>query len=363
MKPINRRLYTLMIAILIAGLALAGLPGSALAAGGERAQGLTCEKFLMGGTYSLANEQLLEGNLCVLGGLASVGKDATIDGDIYLAGGTLKLDGTVAGSIFATGGLIDLGDNALVKGDISTLGGRVTRAEGAQVRGQISEGDASAFRVGPLPFDFARPGSFPSGVWIALNPVWQLLGVLLRSFIWAVLAILVTLFLPNPVRRAARTAASQPLISGGLGLVTVVAAIPILVVLTITICLIPVSLAGAAAMTLAWMLGVIAIGEEAGKRIAHLFHSDPAPAAAAGLGALVVTLTADLIGTMVPCIGWLAPFLLGCVALGAGLLTRFGTRDYPSLDPIGGAPATIGLPASDPPMDAGQVGSYDPLGQ
>ena len=49
------------------------------------------------------------------------------------------------------------------------------------------------------------------------------------------------------------------------------------------------------------------------------------PVLSAGLGTLVLAI---VIGTAqhVPCVGWIAPALVGLVGLGAAVVTMFGTR-------------------------------------
>ncbi len=75
----------------------------------------------------------------------------------------------------------------------------------------------------------------------------------------------VAMFIPAHMARISQTALSQPLISGGLGILTVIIVPIILVLLAITICLIPVSLLGAFLLVLAWAFGLIALGLEVGK--------------------------------------------------------------------------------------------------
>ena len=65
------------------------------------------------------------------------------------------------------------------------------------------------------------------------------------------------------------------------------------------------------------------------------------PAPAAGLGTLLVWAVANGIA-FIPCVGWLAPLVVGAVGLGGVLLTRFGRKDYPTLAPS----AEVALPTA-----------------
>ncbi len=76
------------------------------------------------------------------------------------------------------------------------------------------------------------------------------------------------------------------------------------------------------------VFGWIAIGYEVGQRFTKAIHQNWHPAFSAGLGTFALTLVAKIL-TGIPvlnCVGWLVPFLLSMAALGAVLMTRFGTQ-------------------------------------
>jgi hypothetical protein len=152
---------------------------------------------------------------------------------------------------------------------------------------------------------------------------------LLRSCLWAVIAILVVLFLPKNSERVARVINSQPLIAGGLGCMTVIIAPLILALLAITICGIPITVIGAIILLAAWAYGIVTVGMEVGTRLAQLIKQDWALPVSASIGTFILTLVINSIGALIACIGWLAPALVGVVGLGAVLLTRFGSQHYP----------------------------------
>jgi hypothetical protein len=167
----------------------------------------------------------------------------------------------------------------------------------------------------------------------------------LRSLLVAALATIVVMFWPEPTARAARAVVAQPLLSGGLGLLTFVVAPVLLIVLAITIILSPVSLLAAVLLVLGGVFGWIAIGKEVGDRLVKAFTWDLHPAASAGLGTLALSLVVGGIG-LIPCVGWMVAFVVVAIALGAVLLTRFGSREYapapaatPPPAPVAAAPA------------------------
>jgi hypothetical protein len=122
---------------------------------------------------------------------------------------------------------------------------------------------------------------------------------------------------------------TAPVPSGGLGLLTAIVAPLLLGLLALTICGIPITLVGALLLALGWALGIIALGLETGRRLELLVNMDWAPSVQAAVGAFFLTLVANGIGWMIPCIGWLVPFTVGLVGFGAALLTRFGAQIYP----------------------------------
>ena len=293
------------------------------------------DKMVLGGAYTLPAGDQIDGSLLVLGGVARMESDSTVTGDVVLLGGTLSIDGRVDGDINILGGLLSLGSNAVVDGDINTIGGSVQRDQGAVVKGQVNDNPSGVF-----PFVFT-PGTFrmpwqPEArqdfglprLGLSLNPLWDILWVLFRAMIWAVLAAILALFAARPLGRTSKAAVTNPAATGGLGCLTIIVATIVLVILAITICGIPFSLLGAFILTLAWGYGLIALGMEVGRRIAEMFTQDWAPAVSAALGTFVLILVVNAID-LIPCIGWMAPVLVGSIGLGAVLLTRFGSLAYP----------------------------------
>jgi hypothetical protein len=59
-----------------------------------------------------------------------------------------------------------------------------------------------------------------------------------------------------------------------------------------------------------------------------------APAVAAGVGTFTLSLVAWGFSAIVPCVGWLLPWTLACLGLGAILITRIGTQNYPGTETV-----------------------------
>ena len=325
MKPVLKvGLFMLLLAAVL-------WPHAALAQGGQG------DKFVFGGTYTLAAGEELDGSLYVIGGSATLENGSHVTGDVMLAGGTLQSNGRIDGDVLAVGGLVDLGEFSVVGGDVASLGAQIIKADGARI-----EGTERNLAGGPI--QFKLPGGVtPPRIDVLVNPVWNVLSFFFTAFLWAVLAIMVVLFLPRQVERTSQAVVTQPLISGGLGLLTLVVVPPLLVLIAITLIGIPISLVGAFLLVIAWAFGMIAVGAEVGKRLAQVLKQEWAFAVAAGLGTFTLVVVVNGFESLIPCIGWLARLLVAMVGIGAVLLTRFGTQVYqpssPPTTPQGGPPA------------------------
>ncbi len=76
------------------------------------------------------------------------------------------------------------------------------------------------------------------------------------------------------------------------------------------------------------MYGWIGLGYEIGKRLLKSSSTELSPALVAGLGTLILTAISRL-AAVVPCVGWTVGAVLALFGLGAVVLTRVGTRNYP----------------------------------
>jgi len=306
--------------ILLVVVALLVIPGNAMA------KGLQDDKIITGGTYTLESGETLDGNLIVFGGVVNTAKDSTVKGDTVLMGGTLTIDGVVEGNVVVIGGSVTLGGNAVIEEDITVIAGTLNQDSGAVVEGQVIKG----FQI-PYSWIALRRIDIPSvpNIDFPFSPVWGGLWFFFRTFLWAAVAALVAIFLPNPTDRVSRAIMSQPILSGGVGLLTALVAPIVLLILAITIILIPISLLGALILVVAWSFGRVSLGMEVGQRIGNAFHKDWPVAVDAGLGTFALVLVIDGIGSLVPCVGWIIPTLVGILGLGGVILTLFGTRSYP----------------------------------
>jgi cytoskeletal protein CcmA (bactofilin family) len=286
---------------------------------------------IFGQSFTLKSGDSMNGDLLVFGGSAKIEEGATVNGNVVLFGGNLSVNGTVNGDVAITGGSASLGSKAHISGNLATVAASLVRAEGSLVDGQIYNTATSWIGNGksgnnPLPTVPGVP-AIPS-IKLNFDPLVSVLNGFGQSLGLAILAMLLMLFLAPHADRVAHAILAQPLTAGGLGLLTVVVA-PIAVVLSIvTLIMIPLAPIIVIALVAAAVFGWIAIGYEVGQRFTKVIHQNWHPAFSAGLGTFALTLVAEVL-TGIPvlnCVGWLVPFLLSIAALGAVIMTRFGTQ-------------------------------------
>lgn len=335
----------LLMILLLTGLLLA-LPATALAAPALQEGG--GGKVVMGGVYTLGPGQSLNEDLVILGGVATLADGSTVNGDVAVIGGALTANGTINGDVAAVGAAVTFGSQAVVTGDVQSFAAAVTRAEGSQVQGQEITGQIQQpeFPLAPIPpispsLPFVQSFTLPpQAQMFSSAPLWAMgasgamqgVSYIVQGLLMAGLAVLVVIFWPKPTQRASHAIAEAPWSAAGVGVLTGIVAPVLLLVLAITICLIPLSIIGLLLFIAAIVLGWVAVGYVVGLRLARAFKWSLEPAPAAGLGTLLVWAVANGIA-FIPCVGWLAPLVVGAVGLGGVLLTRFGRNDYPGVAP------------------------------
>ena len=100
--------------------------------------------------------------------------------------------------------------------------------------------------------------------------------------------------------------------------------------MVVTIILIPVAAIATLLIPLAWLFGVIALGQEVGDRFTKAINQVWAPVLSTGFGTFLLMILGGFIG-MIPCIGWFVPFLIALVGVGGVVMTWFGTRAAPGV--------------------------------
>jgi hypothetical protein len=305
------------------------------------AGGLMDSQVVMGGSFTLQAGETLEGDLLVFGGSATLEEGSTVDGDVFVLGGSASIAGQVTGDLAVFGGSVNLRSSGIIEGDVASFGGNVNRAEGSIIGGGIVSDGGFVFPFGPelpavpgapeVPRIPGLPGSQGFGPFeifrIGIAPVLSIFWFFFRTLLISGLAMLLVLIWQEPTTRVSDAIAGYPFLAGGIGLLTVLVLPLLLFLLVLTICLIPVAFLTVVVLVVAFIYGWIAVGFEVGKRLVEAFKWTMNPVLAAGIGTLLISLVFGGIG-LIPCIGWIFPFILAVVGFGGVILTVFGTRDY-----------------------------------
>lgn len=329
-------------------LALIFLPtGSVYAQGPGPGNG----RVVFGSNITVTAAEPFEGDLVLFGGNVTVEKDAKLDGDLVVIGGNIVSQGTLDGDVVVVGGQLKLEAAAVVSGDVVLVGGQIQRAEGAQILGDLINNVAPQIDIpnGNVPPvvpgipdmpDLPSTPTLPNVVNVEFNPFWEFGRVFASSLLMAFLAMLAVLFFQERLDKVSHAVVSQPLMVGGVGLLSVVVG----VALFLTV--IPVI-----ALVFAWLFGIVAMGKEVGERLARAMRQEWAMVLSAGVGTFLLMFVVGSIQAVnnfswvVGCFTWIIPALIGLLAVGSVVVTRFGAQAVQS--PVRGV--------FSPPADAGQA--------
>lgn len=282
---------------------------------------------VFGGNVRLAGP--VGGDVDAFGGNVVVDRNARIDGSLDAAAGNVAVDGRVNGDARLGAGTVSLGPNAQVAGNLE-YDGELNRDPGAQVAGTVSRNEEMEFGGGlPVSGD--------------VSPVFDWLLSLYGLLVNLLLGVVLLAAFPAFSDRVAEQVTGEPVRSGGVGLLALVATPVVLVLLALTLVGLPLSLLGAFLFgVLAWVASVY--GRVAlGAWLLSLFDRE-----GRYLALLAGLLVAFVVG-LVPFVGDLFQFVL--FVLGLGAVAVAVVREYRSRR---GEPGATGATESDAatPADA-----------
>lgn len=284
--------------LLLLALALF-LPSAAQAAALQIQPGI-----YFGSTVVIKKGETVHGDFLLFGGQFILEEGATLDGSLLAFDTSINLNGTVRGDVLIWGGDLVMGEQVRIEGDV-------------MVERTLLYPSGKEIPVSPLSSALYRLITFRFSPLLA---TFQILG---ESLLLALLAFILALFLERQLLNSAQVLVSQPLIAGGLGLLTVLVVPLMALVLTVTLIFIPIGVLLLIALAVALLIGWIALGLELGQRLADFFHRHWRLPVCAALGTFLLTFLATLFGK-VPCVGWLPGFLAAVLGLGAVLMSSFG---------------------------------------
>lgn len=316
------------------------------------ASGMADGQVIFGSNYTVKSGETLGGDLVVFGGSVLVEDGGTVNGDLVLFGGSITIAGKITGDLVLIGGSGILKSTAVVEGDMDTVGGSFQNESGALVKGATNNYSSPPALSLSLPNAFTAPDltKLPNDLSKlassnGFNPVSDFAWLIIKSLGWAAMAALILMFFEKYTHRVSKAAMHQPAITGSFGFITLLLAIVLIVVLAVTILLIPVAFIGALVLAFAIAFGWIAIGLEVGERMSHQFHQEWALPLSAAVGTFTLNFVTNGIG-FIPCVGWIVPFLVSLLGLGAVTLSRFGTIAYAPDQPVTVEPTNLPPSAS-----------------
>jgi hypothetical protein len=261
--------------------------------------------------------EVIPGDLLITDGTLVLEAGSTLDGNLYILGGTAQVAGEIHGNALLIFGELQLEATSLVTGDVNYGSGAYLQAPGATILGEVNN---ETFLPAAEP---ARSG--PRGSLGLFLP-----GALLLSF----LAYVFIRYRPQLVRRVQAVFLHHSLVAGAVGMLGWVVLPTLLLMMIFTFVLFPVALLLGMLMALIVLFGWIALGTSVGDWLSARLPRALTSQTAAALGTFLTLSLLYLVNLIQP-LGSLLTIILATVSLGAMLLTRFGLVTFsPPDDPV-----------------------------
>jgi hypothetical protein len=269
------------------------------------------------------------------GGPVTVEAGSTVENAVAYGGPVVvEENAVVEGDAVAFGGDVVLKKGAVVEGDAVSFGGSVVREDGSQVHGEtVSMGGTGigtavarnmvkqqeAVRSGE---EEAHEASDSAGRGVA--------GFLLQFAVFFGLGFVLMLFAPQRMKTLEATIRAEPGKNGLAGFLGAVAAVPLTLMLIVTLVGIPVALLMWIAIALFVPVGLAVIANALGTKV-PTGRVRKTQALALALGLLLMLLVGRI-----PVLGPMVMTAAVFVSMGAIIRTRFGqpTRGTPQFDPM-----------------------------
>ncbi|MFC7139945.1 polymer-forming cytoskeletal protein [Halosimplex aquaticum] len=236
----------------------------------------------------------------VAGGTVSVPADATVSGDLYVIGGTTRVEGQLDGDVTVLAGNLTVVEAATVTGTVQTISGESAIADGASV-GQVSAVDPPA----------------PSN-----SPIRRIAGFLLQFLVVGFAGWWFGRRHSTLLDNIGHSITEHALVSGVVGALAAATLLVLFVYMAFTLLLIPLSIAGLVGEVLIVLYSQVAFGRLVGRQL-PIDRDEVATVAGVGLFLLALELLA-----LVPYLGTLVQFALIVVGFGAVLNSYFGLQRF-----------------------------------
>ncbi len=279
-----------------------------------------------------------DGDIEVISDDFDIGEDATVHGDITIIGGDAKIAGTIDGDLFVMGGDVALLESAEIRGECVLFGGEMTNQSAAECAA-FGSGD---FNVADMISSATSEGRVPGGERGGDSATFG--GALFSALFFSVIGFFIASVAPHRVERISNAAAVKPIVTGTVGILTLLATFAtltivailtgLLLVILIGILGIPVLIAIVGILAAGLLVGWVAVGKIVGATLTDALRlHNASPAITVALGTAALTFGVGLLKLM-PLVGFsgnIVAFFIAGVGLGGVALTRFGAIHYPRL--------------------------------
>lgn len=259
----------------------------------------------VGDDVVVTDGQVVRGDTVALGGNVIVEAGGVVEGNVVAMDGDIWVDGTVQENALSFGGVVSIGEDGVVNGQTFMLGRRGIRMlpfHIQSVRDAVRE----------------RPG--------------HIIAASVSAVVVGALAALLAMLTPTPLEHVRRAIVDAPIISGVIGLLSLVVGSLASTIMTVTCIFIPLAIIIGALFAIGMFMGWAALGILVGNMFLRVAGVDTNrfPWTAALLGAMVLTFAVRITGILPG--GNAISAALGTLALSVGLgavaLTRFGSRAH-----------------------------------
>lgn len=278
---------------------------------------LNGQQNILGKNNIIVAQDQVQDNVITFGG------DILIKGKIkknaIAFGGTIIVEGEVGDVVLGIGADITLKSTATITGDVVSLGGTLTKEPGT-----IIKGDTIYFNTSDDLFAILKAGMIgKSG--ISLIP-FLIIVKLIMSFIWFILAVILTAIFPRQVIFGSSQVRSSFWPVLGTGIISIIVFTGLIIFsafLSLIIIGIPILLSLVIIGIVVKIFGQVILFHFFGESLSRAFNKKhPSPFLAVIIGFILVT----IIG-LIPILGPLFSFVLSLIGWGVVIRTKFGNRE------------------------------------
>jgi hypothetical protein len=282
------------------------------------------DRNVFGGSLVIRKDEIVH-TVTVAGGSLKV--EGTVTGDLVVAGGSAKIasGGRVVGNATVFGGSLKVEKNGRIDGDVGVAGGSVKREEGAIIGGRIVD-DEHKGQVNVTVHDgetktTVKPAAERPSRSRLSEAVHEFGQSMTRMALLFVLGCVLLALLAPRMEKLRVEIASRPMRSFAIGLVASligsIAGLITIVILCITVIGIPVALIGVLLAILAVYGGLASVLTTFGAAVLGHRTQNPYLHLLLGCGAFLVL-------SSIPWVGGLTVFAVSMIAIGALVTTRVG---------------------------------------